>query len=125
MNLHVTDAPGKKALECLRRGRPVALADAYHVYGVDWDQDEISVHVDGVLVIGREHALAPAALADFDWETMPSGSACLTTRTCLPHSASSTCGRGRRASSKSNDLIIGLIALRPPGAGYARVRWLA
>ena len=51
---------------------PWRLADAYHVYGFDWSEDELKFYVDGVLVrtVENTHWHQPLTLI-FDSETMP------------------------------------------------------
>lgn len=51
---------------------PTGLADDFHVYGLEWDKDEIKFCYDGVLVRkGRNtHWIQPLTL-NFDSETMP------------------------------------------------------
>jgi beta-glucanase (GH16 family) len=51
---------------------PWRLADAYHVYGLEWDKDELKFFVDGVLVrsVENTHWHRPLRMI-FDSETMP------------------------------------------------------
>ncbi len=51
---------------------PWRLADAYHVYGLDWAKDELRFYVDGVIVhkVENTHWHYPLYLT-FDSETMP------------------------------------------------------
>ena len=51
---------------------PWRLADDYHVYGLEWDAQELKFHVDGVLVrtVENTHWHQPLRLI-FDSETMP------------------------------------------------------
>ncbi len=51
---------------------PWRLADDYHVYGLDWEKDQIRFYVDGVLVrsVENTHWHQPLYLI-FDSETMP------------------------------------------------------
>jgi beta-glucanase (GH16 family) len=51
---------------------PWRLADAYHVYGLEWDKEEIKFYMDGVLVhaVENTHWHQPLFLI-FDSETMP------------------------------------------------------
>jgi beta-glucanase (GH16 family) len=51
---------------------PWRLADDYHVYGLEWGQDEIRYYVDGVVVrtVENTHWHQPLYLT-FDSETMP------------------------------------------------------
>jgi beta-glucanase (GH16 family) len=51
---------------------PWRLAEDYHVYGLDWDKDEITYYVDGVAVrrVENTHWQQPLYLI-FDSETMP------------------------------------------------------
>ena len=53
-------------------GCPLRLADDYHVYGLEWDKDEIKFFVDGVVVrsVENTHWHQPLFLT-FDSETMP------------------------------------------------------
>ena len=51
---------------------PWRLADAYHVYGLDWSKEEIRFFVDGVLVRSVENTQWHYSLyMTFDSETMP------------------------------------------------------
>lgn len=74
MNLHVFHTPTEK--QHWSRGgiwtAPWDLADAYHVYGLEWDKDWIRYYVDGVLVrrVANTHWHQPLTL-NFDSETMP------------------------------------------------------
>jgi beta-glucanase (GH16 family) len=51
---------------------PWRLADDYHVYGLDWEKDEIRFYVDGVLIrsVENTHWHQPLYMI-FDSETMP------------------------------------------------------
>ena len=51
---------------------PWRLADAYHVYGLEWDKDDVKFYMDGVLVhaVENTHWHQPLFLI-FDSETMP------------------------------------------------------
>jgi beta-glucanase (GH16 family) len=51
---------------------PWRLADAYHVYGFEWNKEELKWYVDGVLVrsVENTHWHQPLLLT-FDSETMP------------------------------------------------------
>ena len=74
MNLHVFRTPTEKR-HWSRHGEwiaPANLADDYHVYGLEWDQNKIKWYVDGVLVRAAEntHWHQPLTL-NFDSETMP------------------------------------------------------
>jgi beta-glucanase (GH16 family) len=74
MNLHVFRTPGQE--KQIDVGgvwiAPWRLADDYHVYGLDWEKDEIQYFVDGVLVrtVENTHWHQPLYLI-FDSETMP------------------------------------------------------
>jgi beta-glucanase (GH16 family) len=74
MTLHVTEMPpGKKHWQVAGVWvAPWRLADDYHVYGLDWEKDEIRFYVDGVLVRSVENTRwhQPLYLI-FDSETMP------------------------------------------------------
>jgi beta-glucanase (GH16 family) len=74
MNLHVFQTPGEKKHWDVQRTwvAPWRLADDYHVYGLDWQEDEIRYFVDGVLVrsVENTHWRQPIYLI-FDSETMP------------------------------------------------------
>jgi beta-glucanase (GH16 family) len=51
---------------------PWRLADAYHVYGLDWSKEELRFYVDGVLVRSVENTQWHYPLyLTFDSETMP------------------------------------------------------
>ena len=48
------------------------LADDYHVYGLEWDEKEIKIFFDGVLIRRVENTHWHQALTlNFDSETMP------------------------------------------------------
>jgi len=51
---------------------PINLADDYHTYGLQWDEDKIQWYFDGVLVrwVANTHWHQPLTL-NFDSETMP------------------------------------------------------
>jgi beta-glucanase (GH16 family) len=74
MNLHVFRTPNKK--EHWSVGgvweAPWRLADDFHVYGLQWDKDQIQYFVDGILVrsVENTHWHQPLFLI-FDSETMP------------------------------------------------------
>ncbi|MHB1036673.1 MAG: family 16 glycosylhydrolase [Pirellulales bacterium] len=74
MNLHVFRTPSEKRHSSVGGvwESPWRLADAYHVYGLEWAKDRISYYVDGVLVRFAEntHWHQPLYLI-FDSETMP------------------------------------------------------
>jgi beta-glucanase (GH16 family) len=74
MNLHVLRTPTER-----RHGSvggdweaPWRLADDFHVYGLEWDKEDIKYYVDGVLVrrVRNTHWHQPLYLI-FDSETMP------------------------------------------------------
>ena len=67
MTLHVFQTPTEKKHWSVGGVwiAPWRLADDYHVYGLDWNKDELKFYVDGVVVRhGRKHPLAPAAFPD-------------------------------------------------------------
>lgn len=74
MTVHVMHTPTEK--KHLSWGgvfiTPTPLADDFHVYGLEWNQDEIKFYYDGVLVRkGRNtHWIQPLTM-NFDSETMP------------------------------------------------------
>jgi beta-glucanase (GH16 family) len=74
MNLHVFRTPAEKKHWSVGGvwEAPWRLADDYHVYGLDWGQDDIKYYVDGVLVrsVENTHWHQPLFLI-FDSETMP------------------------------------------------------
>ena len=74
MNLHVFQTPREKKHWSVQHTwiAPWNLADAYHVYGLEWDKDSIKWFVDGVLVrsVENTHWRQPLYLT-FDSETMP------------------------------------------------------
>jgi beta-glucanase (GH16 family) len=74
MNVHVFRTPEEKR-HWSRHGHwiaPANLADAYHVYGLQWDAEKIHWYFDGVLVrwVQNTHWHQPLTL-NFDSETMP------------------------------------------------------
>lgn len=74
MNLHVFHSPTEKAHWC--RGKdwtaPWNLADDYHVYGLEWDEQALKFYVDGALVRNEANTHWHQALTlNFDSETMP------------------------------------------------------
>jgi beta-glucanase (GH16 family) len=74
MNLHVFHTPTEKK-HWSKGGvwvSPFDLADAYHVYGLEWDKEELKYYVDGVVVrtVKNTHWHQPLTL-NFDSETMP------------------------------------------------------
>ncbi len=74
MNLHVFQTPQEKKHWDVQHTwvAPFCLADDYHVYGLEWDKDEIKFFVDGVVVrsVENTHWHQPLFLT-FDSETMP------------------------------------------------------
>jgi hypothetical protein len=74
MNLHVFGTPEEKGHWSIGKDweAPWKLADAFHVYGLEWDKDDIKYYVDGVLVrqVQNTHWHQPLYLI-FDSETMP------------------------------------------------------
>ena len=74
MNLHEFHTPTSK--EHWQVGgvfeAPEDLADAYHVYGVEWDEKEIKYYFDGVLLrSGPNTNWRQPLYLNFDTETMP------------------------------------------------------
>jgi beta-glucanase (GH16 family) len=74
MNVHVFRTPTKKEHWSVggKWIAPWRLADDYHIYGLEWNADEIRYFVDGVLVrsVENTHWHQPLSLI-FDSETMP------------------------------------------------------
>jgi beta-glucanase (GH16 family) len=74
MNLHVFETPTEKRHWSIGKDwdAPWKLTDAFHVYGLEWDKDDIKYYVDGVLVrqVQNTHWHQPLYLI-FDSETMP------------------------------------------------------
>jgi beta-glucanase (GH16 family) len=74
MTLHVFRTPQEKKHWSVGGAwvAPWRLAEDYHVYGLDWEKDEIRFYVDGVLVrsVENTHWHQPLYLI-FDSETMP------------------------------------------------------
>jgi len=72
MTLHVTPAGGEHWQVGDFWIAPWRLADAYHVYGLDWNKDDLKFYVDGVLVrtVENTHWHQPLRMI-FDSETMP------------------------------------------------------
>jgi len=74
MNAPVFRTPkGKKSWDVQHTWTaPFRLADAYHVYGLDWSKDSLQWYVDGVVVRTVENTVwhQPLFLI-FDSETMP------------------------------------------------------
>lgn len=74
MNLHVFYTPEEKRHWSISGvwTAPWRLADDYHVYGLEWDADEIKYYVDGVVVRTVKNTHWHQALyLIFDSETMP------------------------------------------------------
>ena len=74
MNVHVFHTPTKK--NHWSRGSafiaPQDLADDFHVYGLEWDEDEIKFYFDGQLVRrGPNGSWHQPLTLNFDSETMP------------------------------------------------------
>ena len=74
MNVHVFRTPEEKK-HWSRHAEwvaPADLADDYHLYGLEWDQEKIGWYFDGVLVrwVQNTHWHQPLIL-NFDSETMP------------------------------------------------------
>ena len=74
MNLHVFQTPQEKRHWDVQHTweAPWRLADDYHVYGLEWDKDQIKYFVDGVVLrtVENTHWHQPLFLI-FDSETMP------------------------------------------------------
>ena len=74
MNAHVFHTPKERRHWNIGGtwGAPWELADAYHVYGLEWTKGELKYYVDGVLVryMKNTHWHQPLTL-NFDSETMP------------------------------------------------------
>ncbi|TKJ38212.1 MAG: hypothetical protein CEE38_05485 [Planctomycetes bacterium B3_Pla] len=74
MNVHVFRTPTEKEHWSVHGAwaAPSDLADDYHVYGLEWDEERIRWYFDGVLVrwIENTHWHQPLTL-NFDSETMP------------------------------------------------------
>jgi beta-glucanase (GH16 family) len=74
MNLHVFVSPGEERHWSIGKDwdAPWELANDFHVYGLEWDKDDIKYYVDGVLVrqVQNTHWHQPLYLI-FDSETMP------------------------------------------------------
>lgn len=74
MNLHVFGTPTEKKHWSIGHDwdAPWRLAEDFHVYGLEWDKDQIKYYVDGVLVrqVQNTHWHQPLYLI-FDSETMP------------------------------------------------------
>ena len=74
MNLHVFRSPAERRHWSVGGCwiAPWRLADDFHVYGLEWDKDEIKYYVDGVLVRRVENTHWHQSLyLIFDSETMP------------------------------------------------------
>ena len=74
MNVHVFRTPTEKTHWSMHGHwvAPSDLADGYHVYGLQWDQDRLRWYFDGVLIrwVENTHWHQPLTL-NFDSETMP------------------------------------------------------
>ena len=74
MNLHVFQTPQEKKHWSVGGvwEAPWRLADDYHIYGLEWDKEQIRYFVDGVLVrsVENTHWHQPLSMI-FDSETMP------------------------------------------------------
>jgi beta-glucanase (GH16 family) len=74
MNAHVFHTPEERRHWSIGGTwiAPWKLADAYHVYGLEWTREELKYYVDGVLVrkMKNTHWHQPLTL-NFDSETMP------------------------------------------------------
>ena len=74
MNLHVFRTPTEKRHWSIGGDweAPWRLADDFHIYGLEWDEENIKYYVDGVLVrrVRNTHWHQPLYLI-FDSETMP------------------------------------------------------
>jgi len=74
MNLHVSATPTEKRHWSIGQDweAPWKLAQDFHVYGLEWDKDDLRYYVDGVLIrqVQNTHWHQPLYLI-FDSETMP------------------------------------------------------
>ena len=74
MNLHVMATPTEKRHWSIGKDweAPWKLAQDFHVYGLEWDKDDVKYYIDGVLVrqVQNTHWHQPLYLT-FDSETMP------------------------------------------------------
>jgi beta-glucanase (GH16 family) len=74
MNVHVFHTPTEKKhwSKASTWTAPSRLADAYHIYGLDWSKESIKFYVDGVLrrTVKNTHWHQPLYM-NFDSETMP------------------------------------------------------
>jgi beta-glucanase (GH16 family) len=74
MNVHVFRTPSEKRHWSIGGDwdAPWRLADDFHVYGLEWDEENVKYYVDGVLVrrVRNTHWRQPLYLI-FDSETMP------------------------------------------------------
>jgi beta-glucanase (GH16 family) len=74
MNVHVFRTPTENEHWSMHGVwvAPSNLADGYHVYGLQWDQDRVAWYFDGVLIrrLENTHWHQPLTL-NFDSETMP------------------------------------------------------
>ena len=109
MNLHVFQTPAQKKHWSVGGAwtAPWPLAADYHVYGLEWDKDEIKYFVDGVIVceVENTHWHQPLFLI-FDSETMPKWSACPKTKICHRPSVLSMSGRGKENSSSNRKRLV-------------------
>lgn len=74
MNVHVWETPEEKRHWSIGSAwnAPWRLADDYHVYGFEWDSEEMKIYVDGVIVRRVKNTHWHDALhLQFDSETMP------------------------------------------------------
>ena len=74
MNLHVFRSPTAK--KYIQRQEtwlaPSPLAEAFHVYGLEWDENSVKFYFDGALVRSETNTHWHQALTlNFDSETMP------------------------------------------------------
>jgi beta-glucanase (GH16 family) len=74
MNLHVWQTPTEKRHWNIGGSwiAPWRFADAFHVFGLEWNQNEIKYYVDGVIVRRVKNTDWHVPLhMNFDSETMP------------------------------------------------------
>jgi beta-glucanase (GH16 family) len=74
MNLHVWETPMEKRHWNIGGNwiAPWRFADAFHVFGLEWNQSEIKYYVDGVIVRRVKNTDWHVPLhMNFDSETMP------------------------------------------------------
>ena len=96
MNLHVWETPTETRHWNIGSSwiAPWRFADAFHVFGLEWSENEIKYYVDGVIVrrVKNTNWHVPLHM-NFDSETMPTWFGLpADTKTCLPPSALNMCG---------------------------------